>query len=155
MLSIPIPGRSTLQLQHVVLDYNGTIALDGELIPGVEDRLARLAAAVTIHILTADTHGTVRAKCGHLNAQIQTFPQEGAALCKARIVQELVGGACCIGNGYNDQEMLREAKLAIGILGPEGMFPGLLAHMDVVVTSPLDALDLLLYPQRLRATLRS
>lgn len=75
MLSIPIPGRSTLQLQHVVLDYNGTIALDGELIPGVEDRLARLAAAVTIHILTADTHGTVRAKCGHLNARIQTFPR--------------------------------------------------------------------------------
>ena len=150
MLSIPIPGRSTLQLQHVVLDYNGTIALDGELIPGVEDRLARLAAAVTIHILTADTHGTVRAKCGHLNARIQTFPQ-----ADARIVQELVGGACCIGNGYNDQEMLREAQLAIGILGPEGMFPGLLAHMDVVVTSPLDALDLLLYPQRLRATLRS
>ena len=97
MLSIPIPGRSTLQLQHVVLDYNGTIALDGELIPGVEDRLARLAAAVTIHILTADTHGTVRAKCGHLNARIQTFPQADAALCKARIVQELVGGACCIG----------------------------------------------------------
>ena len=106
MLSIPIPGRSALQLQHVVLDYNGTIALDGELIPGVEDRLARLAAAVTIHILTADTHGTVRAKCGHLNARIQTFPQADAALCKARIVQELVGGACCIGNGYNDQERL-------------------------------------------------
>lgn len=155
MLSIPIPGRRTLQLQHLVLDYNGTIALDGELMPGVEERLARLAAAVTIHILTADTHGTVRAKCGHLNAQIQTFPQEGAALCKAEIVRRLEGGACCIGNGYNDLEMLQEAQLSIGILGPEGMFPGLMAHMDVLVTSPQDALDLLLYPQRLRATLRS
>ena len=91
MLSIPIPGRSTLQLQHVVLDYNGTIALDGELIPGVEDRLARLAAAVTIHILTADTHGTVRAKCGHLNARIQTFPQADAALCKARPLDRVLG----------------------------------------------------------------
>lgn len=155
MLTIPIPGRSALQLQHIVLDYNGTIALDGELMSGVEDRLTRLAAAATIHILTADTHGTVRAKCGHLNAQIQTFPQEGAALCKARIVQTLEGGVCCIGNGYNDLEMLREAQLAIGILGPEGMFPGLMAHMDVLVTSPLDALDLLLYPRRLQATLRS
>lgn len=155
MLTIPIPGRSALQLQHIVLDYNGTIALDGELMPGVAERLAKLASAVHIHILTADTHGTVRAKCGHLNAQIQTFPQEGAALCKARIVRQLEGGACCIGNGYNDLEMLQEAQLAIGILGPEGMFPGLMTHMDVLVISPLDALDLLLYPQRLQATLRS
>ena len=41
MLTIPIPGRSALQLQHIVLDYNGTIALDGELMPGVEDRPPR------------------------------------------------------------------------------------------------------------------
>ena len=29
MIKIEIPGRETIEIEHVVLDYNGTIALDG------------------------------------------------------------------------------------------------------------------------------
>ena len=32
MLNIQIPGREMLTLSHLVLDYNGTIAKDGEII---------------------------------------------------------------------------------------------------------------------------
>ncbi len=35
MLEIDIPGKSTLKLSHLVLDYNGTVACDGHLLPGV------------------------------------------------------------------------------------------------------------------------
>lgn len=38
MLIIEIPGRELLTLSHLVLDYNGTIAEDGEIIEGIRPR---------------------------------------------------------------------------------------------------------------------
>ena len=35
MLTISIPGGATLDIEHLVLDYNGTLAVDGVLLPGV------------------------------------------------------------------------------------------------------------------------
>ena len=35
MIEIDIPGYKTLHLEHLVLDYNGTLAVDGVLIDGV------------------------------------------------------------------------------------------------------------------------
>ena len=35
MLNIKIPGREELTLSHLVLDYNGTIAEDGNIIEGI------------------------------------------------------------------------------------------------------------------------
>ena len=32
MIRIDVPGREIIEIEHVVLDYNGTIALDGQLI---------------------------------------------------------------------------------------------------------------------------
>ena len=55
MLEIDIPGDKTLCLSFIVLDYNGTIACDGRLLPGVRQRLEELSKSVSIHILTADT----------------------------------------------------------------------------------------------------
>jgi len=39
LIQIDIPGLGALSLQHLVLDYNGTIAFDGSLIQGVEKKL--------------------------------------------------------------------------------------------------------------------
>jgi soluble P-type ATPase len=62
MLEIDIPGYRVLRLEHLVLDYNGTLACDGSLIDGVRDRLDALADTLHIHILTADTFGKARAQ---------------------------------------------------------------------------------------------
>ena len=59
-----------------------------------------------------------------------------------------------IGNGANDAEMLAAAALGIAVLGPEGLATATLRAVDVVVGRIEDALDLLLQPQRLVATLR-
>ena len=32
MINIPVPGFKNLCIDHLVLDYNGTIAFDGKLI---------------------------------------------------------------------------------------------------------------------------
>ena len=100
MLTVSIPGRETLELNYLVLDYNGTIAVDGALLPGVADRLAALKDRLEILVLTADTYGTVREQCAPLGVEVRTFPREGAAACKAEIVRELGGGAVCLGNGF-------------------------------------------------------
>ncbi|MDD7684337.1 HAD family hydrolase [Eubacterium pyruvativorans] len=155
MIKIEIPGRDTLNIEQLVLDYNGTIAEDGNLINGVEERLARIRDSVEIYILTADTYGTVRSQCEHMGIHVETFPRAGAAECKLEIVKSLGENTMCIGNGFNDVLMFDQADLSVAVIEKEGLYAGLLNHADVVTTSILDALDLLLHTDRLRATLRS
>lgn len=155
MIQIDIPGRDRLIIHHIVLDYNGTIAEDGILIPGVAERLAVLKSQVCIHVLTADTYGTVRSQCEPMGVSVETFPRAGAGECKREIVKNLGEGVVCIGNGFNDVPMFDEAMLSVGVMEREGTFGGLFAHADVMTRSILDALDLFIKPDRLRATLRS
>lgn len=155
MIHIDIPGRKRLQIAHVVLDYNGTVAVDGLLLEGLPARIAQLRQDAEIHILTADTYGTVAKQCAGLGVHVETFPREGAAQCKRAIVKALGCGVVCIGNGFNDVLMFDIADLSIAVLEREGLCAALLPHADVVVASASDALDLLLKPDRLRATLRS
>lgn len=155
MLSIQIPGRETLTLQHLILDYNGTIAEDGELIPGIDERLENLAQSLKICVITADTHGTAAKKCARLPLEVLTFPTTQVGKIKAAEAEKRTGGVVCIGNGFNDIQMAQSCDLSICVMGKEGCCGALLLHADVVVTSILDALDLLLKPSRLRATLRT
>ena len=57
MIEIEIPGRGVMQLHHLVSDVNGTLALDGQLLPGVVEALRALGQQLEIHLLTADTYG--------------------------------------------------------------------------------------------------
>ena len=155
MIDIDIPGRGLLRLHQVVCDYNGTIALDGRLLDGVAERIEKLAESVQVSVLTADTFGTVRAQCEGLPVDVRVFPRDDASACKAAIVRELGASGCvCVGNGFNDIAMFDEAALSLAVIGGEGACAKLALHADVLLTSPLDAFDLLLHPDRLRATLR-
>ena len=155
MLSIKIPGREELILNHLILDYNGTIAEDGEIIEGIRPRLAELAKELSIYVITADTHGTAAKKCEGLPLQVLTFPTTEVGRIKAEETGKMEGGVITIGNGFNDIQMSDAADLSICVIGREGCCGALLAHSDVVVTSIEDALDLLLKTDRLRATLRT
>jgi len=58
MPTYEIPGQAKLDLSALVLDLNGTVALDGEIIPGVAARVQALQAqGITCYLLTADTRG--------------------------------------------------------------------------------------------------
>lgn len=155
MITIEIPGRAPLAIRSLVLDYNGTIARDGILLEEVLPRVAKLREMLDIYVLTADTYGTVAQQCAVMGIAVQTFPREDAAVCKEKIVRELQGGVFAVGNGFNDILMFDAADLSVAVLKREGLCASLLLHADVLVTSPADALDLLLFPDRLRATLRS
>lgn len=155
MIQIDIPGRELITIEHLVLDYNGTIAEDGVLIDGVEDRIEKLSKLVSVHVLTADTYGTVRKQCENMDVSVETFPRAGAGACKLEIVEALGEHVMCVGNGFNDIPMFGKADLSVAVIEREGMCGRLLAASDVITTSINDALDLLLKTDRLRATLRS
>jgi soluble P-type ATPase len=156
MFTVTIPGWKTLQLAHLVLDYNGTIAFDGRVTEGVKARLNTLAASLTIHILTADTFGSVRQALAGLPCRLTVIPVDQQAEAKLAYVVELGPEACvCIGNGRNDRLMLKEAALGIALVQAEGAAVEALLAADVASCSILDALDLLCWPLRLTATLRS
>lgn len=155
MLGYDIPGLGQIDIENVVFDYNGTIAVDGELIEGVEQLLEELKSYVNIYILTADTYGTAEDKCSVLGVHIKTFPQGRVSHYKKEIVESIgAEKTICIGNGFNDIDMLKEAGLSIAVIGKEGCSGKLLAYADIVSHSIIDAIEILLRANRLKATLR-
>ena len=111
-MQIEIPGYQTLTINHLLLDYNGTIAEDGRIRDRVRELLIQLSESLTIHVLTADTHGTAAAECQSIPLLLDTFPTSDAASYKLQKLQETGASCCaCIGNGRNDLFMLKEAAL--------------------------------------------
>jgi soluble P-type ATPase len=156
LIEIIIPGFKHLLLEHLVLDYNGTLAVDGQLIAGVPDRLHRLAEAFHIHVITADTFGEVRTSVDDLPCTLHVLPRQSQAEGKRDYVRRLgADHTVCMGNGSNDRLMLAEASLGIAVILAEGVCGSCITAADVVCRDIVEALDLLLQPLRLTATLRS
>src|SRR3990172_13301304 len=153
MLQFVIPGFGTLEIEHLVLDYNGTLACDGVLIEGVRERLERLAQDLHIHVVTADTFGKARAELDGISCQLEVLPVSSQYQAKRAYVQRLDGErVVAIGNGRNDRLMLWSSALGIAVTQREGAAAGTLVAADVVVPTITDALDLLTHPLRLVAT---
>jgi P-type E1-E2 ATPase len=146
-----LPGGPAT-FHHLILDFTGTLSLDGALLPGVSERLQRLADHLRITVLTADTFGSARAALAGLPLEVGII-QDGKE--KAERVRSLgPEEVIAVGNGRNDLPMLQAAGLSVAVVGPEGAAAGLLQASDVVTRDITDALDLILHPLRLKATLR-
>ncbi len=155
-IELNIRGFKHLRIEHLVLDFNGTLALDGELRAGVADRLRELAEVLHIYVVTADTFGTAAAQLVGLPVEVVILPEENQA--KAKRMAVLRHGSekvIAIGNGRNDQQMIATAAIGIAVIQREGAAGAALISADIVTTDILQALDLLLKPQRLIATLRA
>ena len=152
MLRIEIPHRELIELQHAVFDVNGTLAVDGIPLQGIVDRLNRLADILSIHLLTAGTHGNL-AELEHILRYPFHIISSGED--KARYVQQLgPTHVVAFGNGANDVAMLQLAAVGIAVLTAEGVATSAIQAADVFVLSPINAIDLILKPKRLVATLR-
>jgi soluble P-type ATPase len=156
MIGIAIPGFRDLQLAHLVLDYNGTLALDGMLLPGVAERLTLLSADLEIHVITADTFGLAATQLAALPVRVTIIRKQRQAEAKLDFVSQLGrDGVVAIGNGRNDRMMVAAAAVGIALVQKEGCSAETLAGADVVSFDILDALELLRNPKRLTATLRT
>ena len=156
MIEINVPGLKPYEITHIVMDYNGTIAVDGKIPMELKPLLIKLKALAPVIVLTADTHGTAKAQCEPLGLEVRTFPQENAAGCKKAIVEELdADHVACFGNGFNDIPMFKTARLSIGVLDKEGMCAALIPHATILCRSAEEAIQLLLNPKRIIADLRT
>jgi P-type E1-E2 ATPase len=154
MIKIEIPGRGEIKIEHVVFDVNGTLALDGELLPGVPELLEELGKLIQIHLLTADTHGKQNKIDQRLGLSAGRVNKGNEPLQKAEFVKSLNGGSAAIGQGANDSQMIKEAEIGICILSPEGSSVEALLAADIIAPDILSAINLLLHPKRLVASLR-
>lgn len=154
-MKIVIPEYKTLDIDTLFLDFNGTIAVDGIIPAGVKQRLTALAELFRIYILTADTNGNAKDQCEGLPVILQTFPTGNAREYKKELIKATGSKHCAaMGNGRNDELMLKEAALSIAIMDKEGMYGRLFKEADICVRSMQDGLDLFLYPHRIIAGLR-
>ncbi|MDR3575517.1 MAG: hypothetical protein P4L50_16785 [Anaerolineaceae bacterium] len=155
MIELNIPGLGTFQLDQLVCDVNGTLAVDGELIDGVAERIANLRDRLTVHLITADTHGRQVEIDHKLNLTAVRLQPGGEAEQKAAYVTGLgAGRVIAIGQGANDALMLQTAALGICILSQEGTAVAALQAADLVTTDITSAFDLIEKPNRIVATLR-
>lgn len=157
MIKITIPGREkSLNIENLLLDLNGTLTIDGHLPPGVKEKIDRLKRQLKIYLLTADTYGTGARIAEELNIEIfKVSGEHGGADKKQFLLGLNPDTTAAIGNGYNDVLMLESSVLSIVIIGKEGCCVQALLTSDIAVTNINDALELLLNPKWIMATLRN
>jgi soluble P-type ATPase len=115
----------------------------------------RLAKHVRVHVLTGDTFGKARDELAGVDCELSVLATTGQSLAKRIYVESLGASATvCIGNGNNDRMMLEAAALGIVVVQQEGAAIAAMQAADIAVARVTDALDLLLHPLRLVATLR-
>jgi P-type E1-E2 ATPase len=150
-----IPGRGAYKLEHLVMDVNGTLAIDGQLMDGVAGKIASLRNGLTIHLLTADTHGNQAVIDQQLGLTAVRIAPGGESLQKAEYVRRLGSDkVIAIGQGANDAEMLETARLGICVMSVEGVAKETLLAADLIAPTILSALELFEKPLRIVASLR-
>ena len=155
MWCLEIPGYKKLAIKHLVFDFNGTLTIEGKLIPGVSERLKKLSEQFELHVITADTFGQAADELKGLPVSLTVIQTSGQGETKKSFIEKLgANQVMAFGNGRNDRFMLREAALGIVVIQKEGASTMSLQAAAVVCPTIVDALDLLLYPKRLTATLR-
>jgi soluble P-type ATPase len=118
--------------------------------------MRELAAEVSIHVLTADTFGTVRSQIQQHPCTLTVLEGEDHDIQKESVVTRLgAEHVFALGNGNNDRRMLASARVGVAVLEEEGCAGDAVRNADIVVRSAISGLDLLLKPLRLKATLRT
>jgi len=142
-------------IKHIVLDYNGTIAKDGALKEEAKKLLPLLAKKYSLHVITADTFGSVKKELIDFDLHVKVLQSDNHTLEKEAYISALHVKECAaVGNGNNDVKMLQKAAIGICLIGDEGCSTQTLLASDIVCKSLSEALELFLYPKRLKATLR-
>lgn len=151
---LPFPDGH-VELTCLLLDLNGTLTTDGQLIEGVASRIDALRDELTIEIASGGTFGTAQDVARELQLPLTRLASTHQGDQKREILHRPnEGRTAVIGNGNNDVAALLAAAVGICVVGPEGAARAAVMAADVIVTTPLAALDLLIVTDRALATLR-
>ena len=153
MLELIIPGDKTYQLKDLVLDFNGTIALDGKLIPGVKERIPKLSKILDIYVLTGDQHHNAAEVLKPLKLHLKIVHGKEE---KIKFINS-IGNKHTIyfGNGSIDSKALKKSVIGICVIENEGASTKAILNSNIVVNNILDGLDLIIKKERLISTLKN
>jgi len=155
MIVLDIPGYDRLELEHFVTDFSGTLSEDGTLLAGVKEKLNDLSEKLHIHVLTSDTFGKARDELTGVHCTLHVLAGFDHTEQKEKYVIKLgARTVVALGNGNNDIRMLKAARVGVAVCLREGCSGEAIKAAQILVRSPLDAIDLLICPKRLIATLR-
>ncbi|MEA3406088.1 MAG: ATPase P [Pseudomonadota bacterium] len=152
---IDIPDRHTLDIKHIIFDYNGTIALDGKVIEGVIEKINHFSAVMNFHVVTADTYGTAERELEGVNCQVVNLSKSENYKTKTDYLAYLgKENTLSVGNGFNDSDLLKQSIVGIALIQDEGLCMDALMSADIVCKSVMDVFSYIEKPNRLKATLR-
>ncbi|WP_294954789.1 haloacid dehalogenase [Sulfurovum sp.] len=152
---IEIPHFKNLEIENILFDYNGTLATDGHLKPETGLLLKEVCQSYRVYVITADTFGTVKEALKAFDLEVLILSSDDHTREKAAFLASLgTEITVTLGNGNNDAKMIKDAVLSIAILGDEGCSAETLNASDIVCKDIGSAMELLLSPKRLIATLR-
>ena len=154
MISIERPGQNNLEIEFILIDFEGTLASDRRVHPKAKDKINLLSKRAQIYILTKGEKELVEERLRKVRAEITYLAEAGASQQKLDLLERLgASRTVAIGNGVDDALMIEEAGFGICIMSKEGTFSETMKKADVVFMDILDALDFLLKPLRQKATL--
>lgn len=155
MIEMSIPGHDIYKIEYLVCDVNGTLAVDGYLLPGMISTIKSLKEQLKVYLITANTHGNQQNISSELGIEAIHIAKGQEAKQKGEIVSQLgEKKVIAIGQGANDAEMLKRAAIGICVLSEEGTSLEALLSSDIIVQDGLKALKLVQNPMRMVATLR-
>jgi len=118
MIKVEISGNEALILNTLLLDVNGTITTDGEIIPGVKERITRLSQRLNIYLVTCDMLGTAAKIADELKVEVYRIIYQGSgeAIEKANVLHNLKSKiTIAIGNINADALWIRDRPIFISI----------------------------------------
>jgi soluble P-type ATPase len=154
MIAIQRPGQNPLQIEFILLNFEGTLATDRRVHPKAKDKLNLLSKRTSIYILTKGEQEAIREILKKVKAQVVYFMEGKVSQGKLDLLRQLgAAKTVAIGNGVDDAAMIEEAGLGICIMSVQGTSGEAIKKADVLFTDILHALDFLLKPLHHKATL--
>ena len=152
---LEIPGYKNIDIKSIVFDYNGTLAKDGHISEETKKLLKEICLVFNVYVITADTFGSVKNELKEFDLEVIVLSSSDHTKEKMEFVLSLdKETTIAIGNGNNDKMMLETATLSMAVTGDEGCSKDALLASNIVCKDIKSAMELLLYPKRLIATLR-
>lgn len=158
MRIIEIPNYGEIRIKNIIFDINGTIQFKGKLSEELEDKFKRLLQEYNVYLVSADTRGNLKYLANKLNVNyVKINSRDGPeAQAKNKELEKLgPNETIAVGNGNNDNLMLKNVLIGIGIIGSEGATMKSLLNSDVIFTNPLDVIDFLMDEKAIIGTLRT
>src|SRR5208337_2859845 len=103
MISIERPGQNNLEIEFILIDFEGTLASDRRVHPKAKDKINLLSKRTKIYILTAEEKERVEEVLRKVKAEIIYLTQGESSQKKLDLLRRLgPNRTVAIGNGMDD-----------------------------------------------------